>query len=78
MEKKEEPHRNHYRCNWCLEYTGPRLPRHQKICSPAGTDLLDNYNDVKDNYVVFAANKAVPEGCLPADRMYTASEVCGV
>ncbi|KAH3850182.1 hypothetical protein DPMN_092588 [Dreissena polymorpha] len=60
-----------------------KLDRHQMTCPrcPVGIDgrkefIEENKKILKENYTAFAANKAVPEGCYSADRMYTASEVC--
>ncbi|KAH3738581.1 hypothetical protein DPMN_045219 [Dreissena polymorpha] len=41
---KEKPNRNHYRCNWCLDYGGHRLKGHQKACSkcPVGESHKEN------------------------------------
>ncbi|KAH3726712.1 hypothetical protein DPMN_052581 [Dreissena polymorpha] len=72
--KDEEPTRNNLRCNWCFKYHGPKLVRHQtKWCSngPVGASFTEefakeNVKLVKENYAAFVANKAVPEGFLPA------------
>ncbi|KAH3847883.1 hypothetical protein DPMN_090218 [Dreissena polymorpha] len=83
LKKAIQPKRTLYRCNWCLQDAKTKQDRHQMTCPRCrvGIDwrkvfIEENKKIRKENYTAFKANKAVPEGCCSADRMYTASQVC--
>ncbi|KAH3829297.1 hypothetical protein DPMN_131292 [Dreissena polymorpha] len=84
--KKTDVNRSKFRCNWCFQYYGAKLERHQKQnctkCPVGAAQRKDfvkkNVATIKEDYAAFPQNMWVPEGWLKEDRMYTAHEVYGI